>query len=184
MSNPDNRDQRLRNTPKTDERKDREETDRPVTENRIMTDDERLELFRSSNFQHTLPEVPSMGGWHLCWLTTNNPRDSIMTRTRWGYEPVKASDIPGFEAASVKTGEYAGCIGVNEMVLFKLPLRLYEKYMQEAHHDGPLREEQKLQAVLEVIAQQARDKGAQVEVGDGSASLGKGPRRAVFEEVP
>lgn len=182
MSNSD-RDERLKNKGTDETRKGREETDRPTTENRAVSDDERLELFRSASFQHTLPEVPPMPGWHLCWLTTSNPRDSILMRQRWGYEPVKASDVPGFEAASVKTGEYAGCVGVNEMVLFKIPLRLYERYMQEMHHDAPLREESKLNAVLEVIAQQARDKGAQVEVGEGSRELGKAGRRPVFEEL-
>lgn len=175
------RDQRLKN--KGEERQDRSETDRPVVENRILTDDERLEIFRNTSFQHTLPEVPHANGWHFCWLTTNNPRDSLMMRTRWGYEPVKASEIPGFEFASIKTGQYEGCVGVNEMVLFKIPMRLYHRYMQEAHHEAPLREEEKLRAVLEVIAEQARNKGANVEVGDGSAGLGKGPRRALFQEV-
>jgi hypothetical protein len=104
-------------------------------------------------------------------------------RQRWGYEPVKVQELPEFEAAGVKTGDYAGCIGVNEMILFKIPLRLYERYMREMHHDAPLKEEGKLSAVLEVIAQQAREKGAQIEVGEGSAQLGKAPRRPVFEEI-
>ena len=197
MSSND-RDQRLKNSPggqkppenppggskpPDDVRQNREEQDRSVVENRIMSDDERLEIFRSTSFQHTLPEVAPIPGYHLCWLTTNNPRDSIMMRQRWGYEPVKAHEAPGFDHAAITTGQYSGCIGVNEMVLFKIPLRLYERYMKEAHHEGPLREEGKLRAVLEVIAQQAREKGAEVEVGDGSAALGKGPRRAMFEEI-
>lgn len=193
MSSND-RDQRLKNTPNLgkdnpppkvadDARQDREAQDRPVVENRTMTDDERLEIFRSTSFQHTLPEVAPIPGYHLCWLTSNNPRDSIMMRVRWGYEPVKPHEVPGFQDAVITTGQHAGCVGVNEMILFKIPLRLYERYMQEAHHAGPLREEEKLRAVLEVIAQQAREKGADVEVGDGSATLGKGPRRAMFEEV-
>lgn len=179
-------DPRLQNKAKTPEdlaRQGRESEDRPVTENRMLTDDERLEIFRATSFQHTLPDLPQIPGYHVCWLTTQNPRDSILTRARWGYEPVRASDIPGWDFASIKTGEYAGCVGVNEMIAFKLPLRLYEKYMKEAHHDGPLREESKLSAVLEVIAQQAREQGAQVEMGDGSASLGKASRRPIFEEV-
>lgn len=182
MSSSD-RDERLKNKGTSEIRQDRADVDRPATENRTLTDDERLEFFRSASFQHTLPEVPTIPGYHLCWLTTTNTRDSIMTRTRWGYEPVKASEVPMFEAASVKTGEYSGCIGVSEMILFKLPLRLYERYMQEMHHDAPLREEGKLNAVLEVIAQEARAKGAQVEVGEGTAQLGKAPRRPVFEEL-
>lgn len=182
MSSSD-RDERLKTKGLGESRNTREEQDRPATENRTLTDEERLELFRSTSFQQQLPDVPSQPGWHFCWLTTTNPRDSIMTRMRWGYEPVKASDIPGFEAASVKTGEYAGCIGVQEMVLFKLPMRLFEAYMREAHHEAPLKEEGKLSAVLEVIAQQAREKGAHVEMGEGSAALGKAARRPIFEQV-
>jgi hypothetical protein len=182
MSSSD-RDERLKNKGANDTRTSRDDQDRPVTENRVVSDDERLELFRSASFQHTLPEVPPLPGYHLCWLTTTNPRDSVMMRSRWGYEPVKSSEFPGYEAASVKTGEYAGCIGVNEMVLFKLPLRLYERYMNEMHHEQPLREESKLNAVLEVIAQQAREKGAHVEVGEGSRELGRAGRRPIFEEI-
>lgn len=182
MSSSD-RDERLKNKGTGDTRSSRDEQDRPATENRAVSDDERLELFRNASFQHTLPEVTSLPGYHLCWLTTMNPRDSIMMRTRWGYEPVKHTELPGFEAASLKTGEYAGCIGVNEMVLFKLPLRLYERYMKEMHHEQPLREENKLNAVLEVIAAQAREKGAHVEVGEGSRELGKAGRRPIFEEI-
>jgi hypothetical protein len=184
MSKSEQGDPRLANrkTP-DDNRQDRGAEDRPATENRALSDDERLEIFRNTSFQHTLPELPSIKGFHVCWLTTQNPRDSIATRTRWGYEPVKSSDIPGWDHTTMKTGDYAGCIGINEMVAFKIPLNLYEMYMKEAHHDGPLKEERKLSAVLEVIAQQARDHGAQVEMGDGSASLGRAPRRPIFEEL-
>lgn len=184
MSSSEKGDPRLANRKDNGPAKeDRAQDDRPVTENRMLSDEERLEIFRNTSFQHTLPELPAIKGYHVCWLTTTNPRDSIITRTRWGYEPVRASDIPGWDHTTIKTGEYAGCVGINEMVAFKLPLRLYEMYMKEHHHDGPLKEEKKLSAVLEVIAQQAREAGAHVEMGDGSASLGKAARRPIFEEV-
>lgn len=185
MSKSETGDPRLSQRKGTDDqtRIDRAQDDRPVTENREVTDAERLEMFRNTSFQHTLPEAPGIPGYHVCWLTTQNPRDSIAMRSRWGYSPVKASEVPGMEFSSLKTGDYAGCVGVNEMVLFKLPLRLYEMYMKEMHHDGPLSEERKLSAVLEVIAQQARDHGAHVEMGDGSAGLGKAARRPIFEEL-
>lgn len=182
MSSSD-RDERLKNKGNDTTRQGREEQDRATTENRAITDEERLELFRSMSFQSILPDFVHDPNWHYCWLTTNNAYDSIMTRQRWGYEPVKASDVPQLAMSAIKTGEYAGCVGVNEMILFKLPMRLYEAYMREAHHEGPLREEGKLTAVLEVIAQQAREKGAHVEMGDGSAALGKASRRPIFEQV-
>jgi hypothetical protein len=115
-----------------------------VTENRAISDDERVEMFRQQFHQSSLPDLPKLDGWHVCWLTTTNPRDSIHMRIRLGYEPVKPEDVPGWEYATLKTGDWAGFIGVNEMLAFKLPISLYEKYMREAHHDAPLREEEKL----------------------------------------
>lgn len=185
MSKSESGDPRLANRKdqQNDPRQDRAATDRPVTERREMSDEERLEAFRNTSFQHTLPETGKLAGYHLCWLTTQNPRDSIATRTRWGYSPVRPEELPEYEFSTVKTGEYAGCVGVNEMVLFKIPQHLYEMYMKEMHHEGPLKEEKKLSAVLEVIASEARAHGAHVEMGDGSATLGKQGRRPIFEEV-
>lgn len=146
---------------------------------RVMTDDERLDEFRKSFFQSVLPNLPPIDGYHVCWLTTTNPRDSIPGRVRLGYEPVKVEDIPGWEHTSLKTGEYAGCIGVNEMIAFKLPMHLYEAYMREAHHTQPLFEEQKLTSVLETIQEEAAmaaksgSRGIKLSMEEGTAELGQ-----------
>jgi len=99
---------------------------------------------------------------------------------RLGYQPIKPEDIPGWEVTSIKTGEWAGFIGVNEMIAFKLPLELYQRYMQEAHHDAPLREEEKLVSSAEFMAQQARTQGAALIMGDGNKEMGV-DRKARFE---
>lgn len=146
---------------------------------RVITDDERLDEFRKSFFQSVLPDLPPIDGFHVCWLTTTNPRDSIPGRIRLGYEPVKNEDIPGWEHATLKSGDYAGCIGVNEMIAFKLPMSLYEAYMREAHHNQPLFEEQKLSSVMDVIQEQAAaaaksgSRGIKMEFEDGMAELGQ-----------
>lgn len=145
--------------------------DRALTESRALTEDERLAEFRKSLYQSTLPDLPPIPGYHVCWLTTTNSRDPLQSRIRLGYEPVKPEDIPGWEAATLKTGEYAGFIGVNEMLAFKIPLSLYHMYMKESHHDAPLREEQKLQDTLDSIKKEAERKGAKLLVGDGTAEL-------------
>jgi hypothetical protein len=145
----------------------REMEDRQVTENREVTDDDRLEMFRAQLFNDALPDLPDMPGYHMCWLTTTNPRDPIHRRIQLGYEPIKASDVPGMEFASVKTGEWAGLIGVNEMIAFKLPETLYQRFMQEAHHDAPLREENKLAETAEIMRQQAEGSGSTLFEGDG-----------------
>jgi hypothetical protein len=171
-------DERLKKS--ADNRVPREMADRVVTENRSVTDDERVEMFRQQFFQSALPDLPKLPGWHLCWLTTTNPRDSIQMRTRLGYEPVKPEDIPGWEYATVKTGEWQGFIGVNEMLAFKLPQSLYTRYMEEAHHNAPLREEDKLTETANFLQHQAQASGSSVIMGDGTSSLGQN-RQAQFE---
>ena len=137
-------------------RRNRAMEDRAVTEDRTLSNDERVAMFRQQFFQSALPDLPKIPGWHLCWLTTTNPRDSIQTRIRLGYEPVKPEDVPGWEYATIKTGDWAGFIGVNEMLAFKLPQELYERFMEEAHHNAPLREEEKLADTARFLEENAR----------------------------
>ena len=145
--------------------------DRSSTEDRALSDDDRLEMFRAQFFNAALPDLPKIPGYHVCWLTTTNPRDPVVGRLRLGYELIRAEEIPGYEAVTVKTGEYAGAIGVNEMVAAKLPDRLYQRYMEEAHHRAPGREDGKLVDTIRSIQEQMRARGADVEVGDGMEEL-------------
>ena len=163
----------------------REETrrsqDRTVTEDREINEDDRLEMFRNQLFNHALPDLPDLPGYHMCWLTTTNPRDPIFRRMQLGYEPINPEEVPGMAHATVKTGEYSGMIGVNEMLAFKLPMSLYEKFMQEAHHDAPLREEDKLAEVAELMRDQAERAGATLYEGDGMQEMREhSPRRGIF----
>ena len=156
--------------------------DRKVTESRDLSEDDRLEMFRNQLFNDALPDLPNIPGYHLCWLTTTNPRDPIHRRMQLGYEPVKPEEVPGMEYASVKTGEWTGFIGVNEMRAFKLPLSLYEKFMQEAHHNAPLREEDKLAEVADMMREQAARAGGALIEDDGMQEMrgSNHPRRGVF----
>lgn len=164
-------------------RADRHTQDRAVTQNRELSDDERVAEFRQQFFQSALPDLPKIPGYHVCWLTTENPRDPIHARVRLGYEPIRDSDIPGWEHASLKTGEWAGCIGVNEMIAFKLPLALYEEYMRINHHEQPLAEEEKLNSALRQVQEEAAraSKGAvELELEEGTAQLGIAPEPPPF----
>jgi hypothetical protein len=172
-------DERLKKTA-GDNRDSRAMKDRAVTENREVSEDERVEMFRQQMYQSSLPDLPKLPGWHMCWLTTTNPRDSIHVRMRLGYEPVKPEDVPGWDYVAVKSGEWIGFIGVNEMLAFKLPMSLYERYMREAHHDAPLREEEKLTDTAEFMAQQARASKTRIDMGDGHSELGQ-KRSAQFD---
>ncbi len=163
-------------------RQSREMEDRQVTENREVTDDDRLEMFRAQLFNDALPDLPNIPGYHMCWLTTTNPRDPIHRRIQLGYEPIKASEVPGMEFASIKTGEWSGMIGVNEMIEFKLPEALYQRFMQEAHHDAPLREENKLAETAEIMRQQAEGSGSTLFEGDGLMEMREhNPRIGLFD---
>jgi hypothetical protein len=153
-----------------------------VRENRELSDDERREAYRKALYQTHLPDLPPIKGYHVCWLTTNNPKDSIAARVRLGYEPIKPSEIPGFEFATLRTGEYAGCIGINEMLAAKIPLPLWESYMTISHHEQPLEEEGAILA--EVMKQQEATQGliGNVQLYGGTAQLGKGPAPPSFAE--
>jgi hypothetical protein len=162
-------------------RVDRAMTDRSVTENRVISDEERIALYKTQFHQHILPDLPEIDGYHVCWLTTTNPRDSIHMRMRLGYEPIRASDMPGFDLYSMKTGEWAGFIGVNEMLAFKLPMTLYQRYMNEAHNVAPHQEQERITSVIDDLADQAQQAGGNIIEGDGFAELRKGPQRVNFE---
>jgi hypothetical protein len=163
-------------------RQSREMEDRQVSENREVTDDDRLEMFRMQMHNDALPDLPDIPGYHVCWLTTTNSRDPIQRRMRIGYEPIKAEDVPGMEFSSVKTGEWSGVIGVNEMLAFKLPMSLYQKFMQEAHHDAPLREENKLAETADIMRQQAEGSGSTLFEGDGLQDMRDyNPRVGLFD---
>ena len=165
-------------------RSDRHMDDRKVTEDRALSDDQRVDEFRQQYFQSALPDIPKIDGFHVCWLTTENPRDPIHARIRLGYEPIRAVDIAGWDHASLKTGEWEGCIGVNEMIAFKLPLELYESYMYINHHEQPLSEEEKLSSQIRAMEAEmtaASKRGVvSLELEDGTAALGVAPEPPSF----
>jgi hypothetical protein len=160
----------------------RDMQERKVQQNREISDDERIEMFRQQFYQSQLPDLPKIDGYHTCWLTTTNPRDSIQMRIRLGYEPITAADVPGWDYVTLKTGEYAGMIGVNEMVAFKLPMRLYQAFMQEAHFHAPNREAEKLTAMADTLRDQAEQLGGKLIEGDGYQALRESPSRPQIYE--
>jgi len=62
-------------------------------------------------------------------------------------------------------------------------LNLYRRFMQEAHHDGPAREEQKLADVADGIREQAERSGTQVIEDEGIQELRRSaPRHGIFAD--
>jgi hypothetical protein len=152
-------------------RENRATYDRMASESRETSDDARLEMFRQQFFQAALPDLPKIPGFHTCWLTTTNSKDSIQMRIRLGYEPIKPEEVPGWEYASIKTGDWQGFIGVNEMLAFKLPISLYKKYMQAVHYDAPNQEEERLLGATESMREQAERAGSSLVEGDGMSAI-------------
>ncbi len=114
---------------------------------------------------------PSLGGWHLCWLSTTNSYDSIDKRIRLGYVPVKSEEFPGYEDYRVKAGEHVGYISCNEMLLFKLPMDVFQEVMTHMHYDKPREESEKIRVQVENL-QGARDSNGRSLVSTEGEGLG------------
>jgi hypothetical protein len=165
----------VRETDDSELRSDHESEERAVTQDYEMSDEMRLEMLRGSAQGMVLPNLPPIDGFHMCWLSTTNSQDPIHRRMQLGYTPVKPSEIPGYQFESVKSGEWAGCVGVNEMIAFKLPNRLYNEYMKEMHHRAPLREEAGINAIYEEAERQAKsiNNQAQLLTDEGRFRVGQ-----------
>lgn len=109
-----------------------------------LSDDDRLALLASNALDQILPTPPEIPGHHLFWATTTTPSDPISRRLALGYKFVTQEDVPGFEHLAVKDGEQVGRITCNEMVLMKIRIDLFLKYMKHSHHDRPQAEADKL----------------------------------------
>lgn len=147
---------------------------REAPEDNFVSADERRKMWKDEWTQSALPAVPEMKGWHLCWLSTTNSYDSIDKRIRLGYVPVRAEEVPGMENNKVKAGEHTGFISCNEMLLYKIPMEMYQEVMAHFHHEAPLEEANKIRMQAEQAA--GRDssgrKLGQVE-GEGLESIDK-----------
>ena len=141
---------------------------------------ERRKSFKSEWTQEALPTPPAIPGYHMCWLSTTNSYDPIQKRVRMGYTPVKVSDVAGFEHMNMQSGEFAGCISCNEMLLFKIPNDLYQEIMEEFHHNQPLEEEIRIKANAVQNQRDSNGKPLGMVEGDGFNDLGASVRTPNF----
>jgi hypothetical protein len=133
-----------------------EDASRAAPEDKFISTQERKKMWSEEWTQSALPKLPSLNGWHLCWLSTTNSYDSIDKRIRLGYVPVKSEELPGYEDYRVKAGEHVGYISCNEMLLFKLPMDVFQELMTHMHYDKPREESDKIRVQVEQL-QGARD---------------------------
>ena len=147
---------------------------REAPEETFVSADERRKMWKDEWVQSALPNVPEMPGWHMCWLSTTNSYDSIDKRIRLGYIPVKAEDYTGFENYRVKAGEHTGYIACNEMLLFKIPMGMYQEIMAHFHHDAPLEEANKIKLQAEQsVGRDSRGRALGQVEGEGIEQLDK-----------
>jgi len=141
-----------------------------------LTAEQLSSMIRDEFRQEALPRVPELPGWHLCWLSTTNSYDPIHKRMRLGYVPVKVEELAGFESMRMNSGEFAGCVSCNEMLLFKIRSELYLAIMDQFHHQMPLEEEENLRRQLEgdgMTDRTGKPLVGATEDSDGLAELGK-----------
>jgi hypothetical protein len=152
-----------------------EDNSRLPPEEKFMTAQERRRMWSEEWTQSALPKVPTVPGWHTCWLSTTNSYDSIDKRMRLGYVPVKSEEMPGFENFRVKAGEHTGFVACNEMLLFKIPMDMYQDVMTQVHHEMPNDEAEKIKVQVEQLQGGQDSSGrnlAEVE-GDGLKQLSR-----------
>jgi hypothetical protein len=155
------------------------EASRSAPETKFISTQERRKMWDEEWTQSALPKLPNMDGWHLCWLSTTNSYDSIDKRIRNGYVPVKSEELPGYEDYKVKSGEQIGHIACNEMLLFKLPMDIYQDHMLYHHHELPREEAEKVRVQLESLQGQRDSNGKRlVDVeGEGLGSFDQQPSK-------
>jgi hypothetical protein len=178
-------DGRLKKSLKSGGREDRasEEAKRNSADEKFVSTQERRKMWSDEWTQRALPDVPSMKGWHVCWLSTTNSYDSIDKRIRLGYVPVKSEEIDGFENWRVKAGEHVGYIACNEMLLFKIPEDVYQDIMTHFHHEKPLEEANKIkvQAHSQLAARDSSGKKLGQVEGEGMGEIDKELPAPVFQ---
>lgn len=148
-----------------------EDASRAAPEDKFISTQERKKMWSEEWTQSALPKLPSLSGWHLCWLSTTNSYDSIDKRIRLGYVPVKSEEFPGYEDYRVKAGEHVGYISCNEMLLFKLPMDVFQEVMTHMHYDKPREESEKIRVQVENL-QGARDSNGRSLVSTEGEGLG------------
>jgi hypothetical protein len=67
--------------------------------------------------------------------------------------------MAGFDNYKVKAGEHVGYISCNEMLLFKLPMDVYQDVMAQLHFEAPQEEADKVRVQLENLQGQRDSSG-------------------------
>jgi hypothetical protein len=165
------------------ENRAQQDESRQAPEEKFVSAQERKKMWSDEWTQRALPDVPKIPGWHLCWLSTTNSYDSIDRRIRLGYVPVKAEEVPGFENNRVKAGEHIGFVACNEMLLYKIPMDVYQEVMKHFHHDEPQEQASKIKVQADQVLGGRDSSGRKLAIleGEGISSLDEPLPTPIFE---
>lgn len=170
-------DERMKKSDGKDTRGSRDAADRSRTndDGSMLSAEERRRLLRSEWVQEVLPSIKAPEGWHYCWLSTTNSTDPIHKRMQMGYIPVKASDVPGFEASQYKMlgGDFDGCIACAEMLLFKVSQERYQDLMTIYHSEMPAEAEQVIREKVDALSSEQDSSGRGLVSNEGFDRLGR-----------
>lgn len=162
----------------------RHEQSRESVRRESLSDDEArtradyIKAFAQEMYNNILPETPKIPGYHTCWVSTTNPSDTPQRREAHGYTRVRPDDLPGYDHIALTQGTFAGCIGLNEMILMKLPTDLWHAFMKISHEDRPYEQENTVRDVVRYLQESARDGGGDVYLGAGTDALMRNQRRS------
>lgn len=176
-------DDRLKKNSGTITRGSRDDADssRVKQDGSALSAEERRRLLRNEWVQEVLPKPPEKEGWHRCWLSTTNSTDPIYKRIQRGYSPVKASEVPGFGAQFMAVGgEYDGCVSCNEMLLFQIPVQLYQDLMTIYHHDMPIEQEASIRESVSRRDEEDSNGRSLAQVEGDFNNLGRGASQPQF----
>lgn len=156
------------------------ESDRrqPLSDDAERTRADYIKAFAQEMYNNILPETPKIPGYHTCWISTTNTSDTPQRREAHGYTRVRPDDLPGYDHITLTQGSFAGCIGLNEMILMKLPVDLWHAFMKISHEDRPYEQENTVRDVVRYLQEQARDGGGDVYLGTGMDALMRSQRRS------
>lgn len=152
-----------------DSRRTRESESRAENEARGAAGKFRMD-FDAFRYQ-PLPDPPPIEGYHCIWLSTTHKTQSVQAFLRLGYELVKAEEVSGSGFQTQTTGQYAGHIMVNEMILAKIPTEIYYQMMDHYHHDEPNSDEQAIKDTVDSHGENAARSGGALIADEGFQHL-------------
>lgn len=149
--------------------------DLSVQEDENLSDAEITRRYRMSLSNTVLPTAPNLPGFHACWvpIASNNHFDTVDFRRNLGYVPVKEEEVPGFISPSNRGAQYDGCVSHNEMILMKVPLRLYNLHMKDSHHIQPNEQERSIKADIDGKLVDNEGSSIKRDEGDGMRRLAR-----------